>query len=136
MLKDKIKKLREEKRLTQKQLADKINVGQSTIAMIESGKNVGSNKTIIKLADFFNVPIDYLLSNEDKLNIAVDLLDDIHKIGQESLANTNSEFEVNYDNSIYRIASKFSKENFTRDELEEMTNYIKYILYKRNKGED
>lgn len=66
MIGNKIKKLREERRLTQKELAEEMNLAQSTIAMIENDKKEGSTKTLKKLADFFNVTLDYLLSEDDE----------------------------------------------------------------------
>lgn len=71
MIGNKIKKLREERRLTQKELAEEMGLAQSTIAMIENDKKEGSTKTLKKLADFFNVTLDYLLSEDkekDKIN--------------------------------------------------------------------
>lgn len=58
-----IKELREEKGLTQAQLAKKIGISSSTIAMIESGAREGSLKNLTKIADFFGVTIDYLEGN-------------------------------------------------------------------------
>ena len=72
MLGDKIKTLRKERRITQQELANAIDVVQSTIGMIESGKKTGSPQTLVKLADFFGVTVDYLLSENDdskELNI-------------------------------------------------------------------
>ena len=70
MLGDKIKRLRIEKRLTQQELADALGLGQSTIGMIESGKRtIGSKETLLKLANFFNVSLDYLLADEGSLNV-------------------------------------------------------------------
>ena len=66
MIGNKIKKLREEKRLTQKELAEEMELAQSTIAMLESGKKEGSTKTLKKLADFFNVTLDYLISEDEE----------------------------------------------------------------------
>lgn len=66
MLGDKIKTLRKERRITQQELANAINVVQSTIGMIESGKKTGSPQTLVKLADFFGVTVDYLLSENDE----------------------------------------------------------------------
>lgn len=56
----KIARLRERKGLSQPELADKLGVSQSTVAMWESGKRNISNKDLAKLSDFFNVSIDYL----------------------------------------------------------------------------
>ncbi len=52
MLGDKIKQLRENKKLTQHELANKLNIAQSTIGMIEGNKRPAGRKTLIKLADF------------------------------------------------------------------------------------
>ncbi len=67
MLGDKIKNLRKNKNLTQIQLSEKIGIAQSTLGMIESNKRPAGRKTLIKLAEFFGVTVDYLLSeNDDK----------------------------------------------------------------------
>ncbi|HAY3898143.1 TPA: helix-turn-helix transcriptional regulator [Escherichia coli] len=67
MLGDKIKKLREDKRMTQQELADSIGIAQSTIGMIEKGRTCG-RKTLVKLADFFGVTVDYLLSDDEEMD--------------------------------------------------------------------
>ncbi|APH13249.1 helix-turn-helix family protein [Clostridium sporogenes] len=64
MLGDKIKQLRENRKLTQHELANKLNIAQSTIGMIEGNKRPAGRKTLIKLADFFGVSVDYLLSED------------------------------------------------------------------------
>lgn len=66
MLGDKIKALREEKKLTQTELADLIDISQSSVGMIESNSRIPGRKTLVKLADFFNVTVDYLLSNDEE----------------------------------------------------------------------
>lgn len=66
MLGDKIKKLRKSQNLTQEQLCKQIGIAQSTLGMIESNKREAGKKTLIKIADFFNVTVDYLLSNDTK----------------------------------------------------------------------
>lgn len=68
MLGDKIKKLRKSKNLTQTQLSEKIGIAQSTLGMIESNKRPAGRKTLLKLADFFNVTMDYLLSENENLS--------------------------------------------------------------------
>ncbi|MFA4884497.1 MAG: helix-turn-helix transcriptional regulator [Desulfotomaculaceae bacterium] len=53
--------LRKEKGLSQIELAQRLNMGQSTIAMYERDKRCPDNKTLERLAGFFNVSVDYLL---------------------------------------------------------------------------
>ncbi|MCL2861399.1 MAG: helix-turn-helix domain-containing protein [Firmicutes bacterium] len=56
-----IKELREEKGLTQKQLANQIGVDQRTISSYEIGHTEPDIKTIRKLCKIFDVSADYLL---------------------------------------------------------------------------
>lgn len=55
-----IKKLRSEKNLTQKQLAEEIGVSKSTVAMWETGDRKPSRELLEQVADYFNVDMDYL----------------------------------------------------------------------------
>lgn len=59
-----LKKLREQKNLSQEELAHLFNLSQSTIAYYELDKKEPSKKTIVKLANFFNVTTDYLLVHD------------------------------------------------------------------------
>lgn len=68
MLGDKIKKLREDKKMTQQELADSVGLSQSTIGMIEGNRQGAGRKTLVKLADFFGVTVDYLLSDDEKMD--------------------------------------------------------------------
>ena len=58
---DNLKALRMERRMTQLELALEMDVAQPTIQMYESGNNEPNIEMLIKLADFFNVTIDYLV---------------------------------------------------------------------------
>lgn len=57
---DRIKQLRQERKLTQEELSGKRNIGRSALAMYELGKRIPKYKTIDKFADFFDVSTDYL----------------------------------------------------------------------------
>lgn len=58
---EKLKALRSEKKVTQKQLAELLGVGRPTIAGYETkGKQPDFDK-VIEIAEYFNVSIDYLL---------------------------------------------------------------------------
>lgn len=63
-----LKQLREEHKITQKELAEKINLTQSTIAHYEKGRKLPTIETLILLADFFKVSADYLLGLTDIKN--------------------------------------------------------------------
>ena len=56
-----LKKLRQEKRLTQKQLAALIGVRNSVVSFYETGERIPSLEVLIKLSSIFHVSTDYLM---------------------------------------------------------------------------
>ena len=60
-----LKELREEKGLTQKAVADILNVKQNTYSQYETEKRQLSIDMLIKIAKFYEVSTDYLLELED-----------------------------------------------------------------------
>lgn len=64
MFKDKIKFLRKHQELSQAQVAKEINVLQSAYSHYEQGISEPNFETLKKLANFFDVSIDYLLEND------------------------------------------------------------------------
>ena len=63
MLPERLKTLRLEHKLTQKQIAKKLNVSHVSYSYWENGRM--KPKNIQQIADFFNVSTDYLLGNTD-----------------------------------------------------------------------
>lgn len=59
-----IKNLRKEHNMTQRQLADRIGVAKSVVSYYESGDRFPSNDVLIKLTKLFHVTSDYLLGIE------------------------------------------------------------------------
>jgi len=55
-----LKSLRIGKKLTQKQLAERLNITQSSIAAIENERRKGNREIEILVSEFFNVSLDYL----------------------------------------------------------------------------
>lgn len=56
-----IRSIREDNDVTQQQVAELLNVSQNTYSQYETGKIEWTASTLIKLADYFDVSIDYLL---------------------------------------------------------------------------
>lgn len=73
---EKIKKLRKEKKLTQKQLADLAGVAISVISAYESGNRYPSYEVLINFSHIFHVSIDYLLGISTIKSIDVTGLND------------------------------------------------------------
>ena len=62
---EKIKTLRTEKGLYQRELADLLKTSNSTICDWERGRCEPSIQDLIKLSNVFNCSVDYLIGNED-----------------------------------------------------------------------
>jgi len=62
---EKLKELRKEMALTQKELADKLGFERTTVSGWEQERKEPNYDTLIMLAKFFNVTVDYLLGLED-----------------------------------------------------------------------
>ena len=60
-----LKELRHEKQLTQKQLAEKLGVSQQVVGYYENGINQPAPDMLIQIANFFECSIDYLLGRSD-----------------------------------------------------------------------
>ncbi len=56
-----LKELRENKGISQIKLALDLSINQNSISRYETGVREADYKTLIKIADYFDVSIDYLL---------------------------------------------------------------------------
>lgn len=61
-----IRDLREDSDLRQKDIAEILNVSQNTYSQYETGVISLTAEVLIKLADYYNVSVDYLLDRTDK----------------------------------------------------------------------
>ena len=57
-----MKKLREENQLTQRLVADVLNLERSSVAKYELGHSTPNPETLLKMSKIFNVSIDYLVA--------------------------------------------------------------------------
>lgn len=62
---ERLRSLREEKKMTQKELAKLFKIAESTVSMYERGEREPSFELVNKLANFFSVSTDYLLCRTD-----------------------------------------------------------------------
>ena len=73
---DKLKSLRVEKNLTQKQIADRVGVAISAISSYESGARYPSYDVLIRLAYIYHVSTDFLLGITSTRHIDITGLSD------------------------------------------------------------
>lgn len=84
MVADRIKAIREQKDLTQADLAKQLGITRSSVNAWEQGISVPSTQYIVELAGLFRVSADYLLGIDATATVNVSGLfeDDIHVIQQ------------------------------------------------------
>ena len=61
---NRIRELRKQMDLTQKELAKHLQIADSTLSYWEMGKYEPDNDALMKLSRFFNVPIDYIIGGD------------------------------------------------------------------------
>ena len=76
MMCDELKRLRKERGLTQVELAEKLNLSQSTIASWENGKRRPDLDLLPIIADFFGVSVDEIYGQEPHEKTPTPALDD------------------------------------------------------------
>ena len=110
MLGDKIKHLRTTAKLTQEAFAEKLGVSQQAIGLWERNKNLPNQKLLIKIAQFFNVTLDYLFDEHINTNKIIYTPDEVQLIEKFRLLNQsdqkiilkNIEFLVEQQNQQYQ----------------------------------
>jgi len=73
---DRIRILREKKKITQVRLSIEAGVAQETISAYENGRAEPSNEKLIRIANFLNTTTDYLLERTDKDSPLKDLTEE------------------------------------------------------------
>lgn len=89
-----IRVLRKRSGLTMKQLGIELGMAESTVSLYETGKRSPDIQSLIRIADFFNVSLDYLCGREydnservitSKQSKVLSLFDDLNEEGKEKL---------------------------------------------------
>ncbi|MDS0525013.1 helix-turn-helix domain-containing protein [Clostridium sp. SHJSY1] len=118
-LSDRLKELRKENNMTQSDLGKILGVGKTTISMYENGNSTPNDEIKLKIVEYFNISLDYLLGkseikNYSHLNKPVNRINDLVK-----------------ENKITTLAAHFEGEEFTEDDLYDIENFIRYVISKK-----
>jgi transcriptional regulator with XRE-family HTH domain len=118
-----LKKLREDKRLSQEGLAAKLNIPRSTITNYETRPElIPRQKRLNEIADFFGVSVDYLIgrANHEELNKTEEaFLLDVEQENALSIEELMKKYNLTIDG---KVASK--------EEIEEALRYIRFLRMK------
>jgi len=123
----KIKEIRKQKGLTQKQLGDLCGIADSNIRKYENGKQNPKIETLQKIADALGCDILDLMEIEVE-PITTDKMANLLNISVGSLTNDN---EITNKTQPSTLAAHFDGDEFTDEELEEIKNFVNYVKSKR-----
>lgn len=133
-----IKKLREERELSQLDLSKILNVSTSSLSQYESGNRVPSDDVKRNIADYFQVTMDYLVGRTDQPFVSVTLTEKNEKDIAKKMRDLREEIE-NSDGLMFdgEILSDETKDLLLtlleKDEIAATLNNKKYIPKKYRK---
>ncbi len=123
MLNEKLRTLRIAKGVTQNEVANLLGIDRTTYTKYETGDSNPDYGIICKLADYFNVTVDYLLGRPEIVagETAQDYSTQLDKRMREMLSDPN-----------LRVAF-YSLETMTDEEKEGLITYLESIRIRREK---
>lgn len=113
-----LKEIRESKKISQLKLANAIGVGRTTITNYETGVSSPDIDTIIRIAQYFNCSVDYLLgfSNEQMFQpIPVEVKEELTD-KQKELLSLIKNMDNDDVNKIIGYAFSLSEKELTTEE--------------------
>ena len=115
ILGNRIKKERENLNLTREDLAKKIGVSYSAIAMYEQGNREPNNDIMLKMCDLFNCSIDYLMGNSNIRTLS----------SEENLNNIKKFYEEKTENLIKnKLINELITLNLNNSEIKNIINIV------------
>ncbi|MGG1878830.1 helix-turn-helix transcriptional regulator [Paenibacillus cisolokensis] len=70
---ERLTSLRQKHKMNQEALAEKLKVSKSSIGMYERGQREPSHETLLKIADLFDVSLDYLMGRDNDIAPKADI---------------------------------------------------------------
>lgn len=110
MFSERLKQLRKEAGLTQKQVAEKLSMSQPQYNRTENGRRKPSDETLKLFAGFYNVSIDYL-------------------VGKSDIRNPEEEIDLDDFELLYRNTSK----GLSAEEKNQLASDLKDFLLERQR---
>lgn len=89
---ERLKTLRKQAKLTQTQIAEKLNISQQAYASWERGVNKPTQENLVKIAQVLNVSVDYLVGNSEVKREKLDNIELLFRMNSQGL--TEEEKEV------------------------------------------
>lgn len=84
MIGKQLKTLRKNSKKSQQEVCTSLNIEQSTLANYENDKRIPKIDILIKIANYYNVSVDYLLGRTENQNISTNYLLETEQINHDS----------------------------------------------------
>lgn len=110
MFSTRLTQLRNERGLTRKEIAEKLNIDQTTYGKYELSKRQPDYQMLEKLASFFGVSIDYLLGRSHERNPDISYLNETLPSETRSLIEEVLELNEEQKEIIRKLIKEFVKE--------------------------
>lgn len=85
MISQRLKQLRSENNLTQAQLASILGIAKTTLAAYEQGKSEPNIELLIKMANYFDISVDYLIGKTNCMHEEYQPVSDILGIDEKTI---------------------------------------------------
>jgi HTH-type transcriptional regulator, competence development regulator len=112
-----IRKLREKENLTQKDFAKKIGISNVVLSRYEKDERKPDYDMLNKIADYFEVSIDYLLGREVKGKSKEDTLEEVNKLVKEYGIEQFGFFDIE------------KWKDLSQEDIEEIKKHFEYVVY-------
>ena len=111
--KDRLRQLRKERKLTQTEVGKAIGVTAGSVSKFETGLKPASRETVERAANFFEVPIDFILGRSDSREVNEDFSKKYHGIKSrlEQLPEEHQEIVLQNMLSIMESLEKLNNPN-------------------------
>lgn len=103
-MKDRIKKIRKEKDLTQQEFADKLGTARNNIAGYETGKRQPSDAVISLICTKFNVNEEWLRTGTGDMFIELDVEDQLMEWAGKVLSGQDSNFKKRFVTMLMNLS--------------------------------
>lgn len=88
---ERLKALRKQVKLTQAQIAEKLDISQQTYASWERGVKKPTQENLVKIAQVLNVSVDYLVGNSEEKSDELDNIELLFRMNSKGLTDEEKE---------------------------------------------
>lgn len=136
MLNENIKRIREERGMTQKQLADKVGISGAFMSLIEKGTNKPSDENLKKIANALDVPVVDLIAEEIQ-SPEIELIELLIKLTKENKMIWSAGIKNDYYDRVVKYISIVNGSKYTIINADKLPLKVQNGLYYENiKNED